>query len=271
MIRSRLFRLAVAGGVVAGGLAVAAPAANATPLAQTLVNCGTGGVVVSSLNPTLGSGDAKYVKTAIKRSDGTVHASLTGAEDLGPAPADATSCAVDAGIRTNNTATDVGTKLNPYDNQTNGQATLTMAGALAKQSGAIAGSASCNRADPSLVDTYPRAYPLNGKIVWKFDQLDAASHQIQIQQYVRLGTDPLDTDPTHITVSGIVIKGPGVGGQVDATLAFGASFSTKNVNLLDCVANPAAKNASLAQLIIKAADGTDAGTGLDPWLITIPS
>jgi hypothetical protein len=260
--------LALAGGVLVG----IAPGAHAAPLDQTVVSC-TGNVTVASLNPALGSGDAKYTKAALKGSDGTVHSSLTGAEDLGPAPTDATTCAVDAGISTENAATNAGTKDNPYDNQSNGHSTLT----LQKESGTAGGSASCNRdtTNPISID-YPQSYPLNGKIVWKFNELDAKLHQIQIQQYVRLGSDAADPDVTHITITGIVIKGPGVGGQVDSTAAFGAAFNPKkNLGLLDCVANSTTTpawdgSASLGQLIIQAADGPDAGTTPDPWLITIP-
>ena len=271
-------RLLAGAGVLAlagGTLVAAAPVAHAdVTLGQNLIGC-SGQVTISSLNPTLGSGDAHYVKTALKRSDGSVHSSLTGAEDLGPAPTDATTCLVDSGITTNNTSTDVGTKTNPYDNQTNGQGLLNMTSGpfatSAKVSGAIAGSASCNRVDPGLTVDYPQSYPLNGKVIWKFGQADAAAKQIQMQQFVRLGTDPADSDVTHITITGIVIKGPGVGGTANAVAAFGASFSTKNVGLLDCVANPAAGTASLAQLIIQAADGSDADGVADNWVVSIPS
>jgi hypothetical protein len=253
-----------------------------------IVRC-TGTALLATLNPTLGSGDAKYVKAANKRNDGTVnHLSLTGGEDLGNSTTDATSCAIDSGIRTTNAATDAGTKLNPYDNQTpdgsepGGFATLDMGqvgtGALTgtgKISGVVGGSASCNRTDPGLVTDYPRGYPLNGKLIYKFQQLTATGAQYQIQAYVRLGTDDADPDITHITVNGTVIKGPGIGGDVTSTLAFGAAYApTKNINLLDCTADgtpPAAGNASLASLIITPADGSDADASADPFDISIPA
>jgi hypothetical protein len=271
--------------VLAGSMmAVAAPAASAdldlVTAGNQIVSC-TNTWLFASLNPTLGSSDAKYTKAAVKRNDGTVnHLSLTGQEDLGNSTSDATSCAVDTGIRTNDPGTNSASgKENPYDNQTNGQSPLTTtsgpSAALAKISGTTAGTATCNRADPGINGDYPQAYPLNGKLIYKYGQNDALAKQIQNQFYVRLGSDPADTDITHITVTGIVIKGPGVGGTVGGTLAFGASYApTKNLNLLDCTADgtpPAAGNASLASLIIQAADGTDAGATVDPLTVTIPS
>ncbi len=270
--------LALAGGM----MAIAAPAATA---ATTLVTC-SGTSLIASLNPTLGSSDAKYTKAASKRNDGSInHLSLTGSQDLGPSVSDATSCSVDSGIRTTNAGTNsLGAvpKDNPFDNQTadgsepGGYATLTMGSiaSAAKIAGVTAGSASCNRADPGLVTTYPRAYPLNGKLTYKFLETTPALVQIQSQFYVRLGTDPIDTDITHITVTGISIKGPGVGGNVSGTLAFGAAFApTKNINLLDCTADgtpPAAGNASLGSLIITPADGSDAGVLVDDLTVSIP-
>ena len=278
-IKTRLLAGASTLAIAGGMMAVVAPAATA---ATTLMTC-SGTRLIATLNPTLGSSDAKYTKAASKRNDGNVnHLSLTGGQDLGPSVSDNTSCAVASGISTTNTATDVGTKLNPYDNQTsdgsepNGYSTLTM-GAItsaAKIAGVTGGSASCNRADPGLVTTYPRAYPLNGKLVYKFLELTPTAVQIQAQAYIRLGTDPIDTDITHITVRGIVIKGPGVGGDVSGTLAFGAAFApTKNINLLDCTADgtpPAAGNASLGSLIISPADGSDPGVLVDDLTVSIP-
>jgi hypothetical protein len=271
-IKTRLIAGAGALAVAGGMMVVAAPASGA---AQNLLTC-TGTSIFASLNPTLGSSDAKYVKVATKRTTTANHVSLTGAEDFGPAVPDATSCAVDAGIRTNNTATNSASgKDNPFDNQTNGQATMSMTigplVASAKIVGTAAGSASCNRDDVSLNTDYPVAYPLQGKLIFKYGQQDAAAKQIQNQLYVRLGTDPADTDITHITVRGIAIKGPGVGGDVTSTFGFGAAYSTKNLNLLDCTATTAAGNASLAALIITPADGSDVGTTVDPLVISIPS
>ena len=270
--------LALAGGM----MAVAAPAASA---ATNLMVC-SGTALIATLNPTLGSSDAKYVKAASKRNDGAVnHLSLTGSQDLGPSTTDATSCALDSGITTTNALTNSAgaiPKDNPYDNQTadgsepGGYATLTMGSiaSAAKIAGVTGGSASCNRADLGLVTTYPRAYPLNGKLTYKFLELTPTAVQIQSQFYVRLGTDPTDTDITHITVTGISIKGPGVGGNVSGTLAFGAAFApTKNINLLDCTADgtpPAAGNASLGSLIITPADGPDVNVLPDNLTVSIP-
>ena len=278
-IKTRLLAGASTLAIAGGMMAAVAPAATA---ATTLMTC-SGTSLIASLNPTLGSSDAKYTKAASKRNDGAVnHLSLTGSQDLGPSITDATSCALDSGITTTNALTDAGVKLNPYDNQTsdgsepNGYSTLTMGAitSVAKIAGVTGGSASCNRADPGLVTTYPRAYPLNGKLVYKFLELTPTAVQIQAQAYIRLGTDPIDTDITHITVRGIVIKGPGVGGDVSGTLAFGAAFApTKNINLLDCTADgtpPAAGNASLGSLLIQPADGPDAGVAVDDLTVSIP-
>ena len=110
-------------------------------------------------------------------------------------------------------------KDNPFDNQSNGQAFLTMGGPPTAFTpnivASISGSASCNRSDVTLATDYPNAYPLQGKMIFKYQQSDAALKQIQNQIYVRLGTDPLDVDITHITLRGIAIKGPGVGGDVE--------------------------------------------------------
>ena len=279
-IKTRLLAGASTLAIAGGMMAVVAPAATA---ATTLMTC-TGTRLIATLNPTLGSSDAKYTKAASKRNDGSInHLSLTGGEDLGPSVTDATSCALNSGITTTDAATNsLSLKDNPYDNQTadgsepTGYSTLTM-GSIAsagKIAGVTGGSASCNRADPGLVTTFPRAYPLNGKLIYKFLELTPAAVQIQAQAYIRLGTDPIDTDITHITVRGIVIKGPGVGGDVSGTLAFGAAFSpTKNVNLLDCTADgtpPAAGNASLGSLIISPADGSDPGVLVDDLTVSIP-
>jgi hypothetical protein len=251
-----------------------------------IVRC-TGGVNFTSLNPTLQSGDARYLKAASKRNDGTVnHLSLTGQEDFGNSTTDNNTCAIDAGIRTENNLTDsLSGKDNPFDNQTfdgsdpGGFSTLDVGqvgtGALTgtgKTSGVFSGSASCNRSDPGLVTDYPRGYPINGKLIYKFQQLTATGAQYQIQAFIRLGTSDIDTDPTHITVQGTVIKGPGIGGAVGATFAFGASYApTKNINLGDCIANPSLENASLASLIISAADGEDADALVDAFTVTIPA
>lgn len=262
--------LAVAGGTLIG----VAPNAHAdVSLGQNLVTCNSG-VTISSLNPAIGSGDAKYVKAANKRSDGTLsYDILVGG---GTIPADNLTCLVDAGIRTNDTSTDVGTKLNPFDDQTNGQSVLNMTGpgpftGLGKVTGVVSGSSSCQRADLSVNVDYPKAYPLQGKLIWKFAQADALLKQIQIQQYIRLGTDPTETNPQNITIKGIAIKGPGVGGESNAVVKFSPVASTKNVNIIDCFTTPAAQNGSLALVAIEGADGTDGDALVDNWTISIPS
>jgi hypothetical protein len=224
--------------LVGGGLAAFVPASAGA--ATTLVGC-TGISSLAKLNPTLKAGNAKYTKAANTGTTGT--------------------CLVDAGIRTNQAGQDVKYLL---DDQTNGNAALTML----KSSGTFSGSASCNRVDTGLLVDYPDAYPLQGKLVWKFNQTFVTLVNIQSQQYVRLGTDPLDTDPTHITAKGIAIKGPGIGGDVSAALVFSPTASTKNVNLFGCVdngdlsLNPA--TTSLAELNIDQQPSTS-------WDITIPS
>jgi len=233
LIRSRIMRVAVAGAFVGGAALAFVP--QSAGAAQTLMACaGTTGL--ANANPVLGSGNAKYTKVATVGTTGT--------------------CLVDAGIRTNNTGTD-STKPNPYDDQTNGQSVLT----VQKQATVTDGSASCNRIDPGLLTTYPQSYPLQGKSVWKFNELDALAKNLQTQMFLRLGVDPLDADPTHITGKGIVIKGVGVGGDVSVKLAFGLTASPKNLNPLDCVANPAVGNAALAQLNITEVTG---------WTISLP-
>jgi len=268
--------------LAAGGMAAfAVPAANAA--STNLLSC-TGTSIVALLNPTLGSADAKYTKVAVKRDDATnrakYHSSLTGGEDLGESPLDVTDCVVDAGIRTNNTATNSASgKDNPFDNQTNGATHLTTNGGgfVGSIVGSTAGSATCNRSDPAVNGDYPQAYSLQGKPIFKFNQADAAAKQIQLQAYTRLGSDTADPDVTHITVVGTVIKGPGVGGDVKSTFGFGAAFTSKNLNLLDCVNdnsdpnNARQGNASLAALIISPADGSDVGVTVDPLTVSIPA
>lgn len=264
-IKTRLIAGASTLAIAGGMMAAVAPAANA---ATTLLSC-TGIVGIGTANPTLKSGNAAYTKVALKDSDGTKTDVLSGA-----IPADATTCSVDAGIRTNQGGQDIKYTL---DDQTNGAASLTTSGPIAKGGTTTVGSTTCNSADPALTTTFPTAYPLQGKLQYKFDQLDALAHNIQLQAYVRTGVDPLDPTFGHITVKGIVIKGPGVGGDVKAVFAFGATTSVKNVNLLDCVANPSATTlanpagvASLAELDLTQADGSDAGTGVDPLTVSLP-
>lgn len=224
--------------LVGGGLAAFVPATAGA--AQTLVGC-SGITSLAKLNPTLKAGDAKYTKAANTGTTGT--------------------CLVDSGIRTNQAGQDVKYLL---DDQTAGNSVLTML----KSSGTFSGSASCNRVDTGLATDYPTGYPLQGKVVWKFNETFPTLVNIQSQQYLRLGVDPEDVDPTHIIATGIAIKGPGIGGDVSAKLVFGPTASIKNVNLLGCVddgslaLNPA--TTSLAELNITQQESTS-------WDISIPA
>jgi len=241
LIRSRILRVVAAATVVGAGIGVVSTTSGAD---TTLVSC-TGITSLAKLNPTIKSGDAKYIKAA---SSGT-----TG------------SCTVDAGIRNNQTTQDPKYVL---DDQAGGHSTLS----VQKGTGTLSGSVSCNSTDPSLITDYPASYPLQGKLIYKFNELDAALKQIQMQAYVRGGRDNADPNPTNFTIKGIVIKGPGVGGDLTTTLSFFPNLAdTHNVNFLDCVANPATRNGSLASLFILPSDGSDAGTAVDPLAVTIPS
>jgi len=242
LIRSRILRVAAVATVVGAGLGVVSTTSGAADI--NLVNC-TGITSLAKLNPTLKSGDAKYIKAASSGTTGT--------------------CSVNSGIRTNQSTQDVKYVL---DNQTNSNATLT----VAKGTGSLSGSVSCNGTDPSLLTDFPASYPLQGKLVYKFNELDPLLHQIQMQAYVRGGRDAADPNPTNFTINGIVIKGPGVGGDIATTLSFFPDLaSPKNLNFTDCLANPATGNAVLAQLLVLPSDGADAGTALDPLAVTIPS
>jgi hypothetical protein len=258
-------RIALAGGLVAGAFAVGGSSPDADA-AQTLYAC-SGFVVIEGFNPTVGSGDAKYNKGSLKKSDGT---KLDGFGS--PIPADATTCLVDSGIRTNQAGQDVKYLL---DDQTGGNTVLTLSGtALGKLSGTLAGSASCNSTDPTLDTDYPTEYPAQGKLVFKYDQI-VAGKQLQSQQYVRFDLDPADTNPQHRIITGTVIKGVGVAGDITATVDVFPTNSSKNSaltgDLLDCVANPALGVAVIAEVRLIAADGTDVDALDDPWLISIPS
>ena len=236
--------------------------------AETVVVSCTGIHSIITLSPTTGSGDARSTKWTTKDSDGT-KLNLLG----NPIPADTQSCSVDAGIRTNQPTQDAKYLL---DDQTNGASTLTTSGVTAKSVMSVAGSGTCRSSDPLLNTAYPASYPLQGKVVTKFDQNYAPSPtgaiaQIQMQSYVRLGSDPLDTDG-DVTVTGIVIKGPGVGGTVKATLAIFPTNSVKNLNPIDCIvaSGSSSGNAAIAEMSLAQSDGSDPGSGIDPWVVTIP-
>ncbi len=276
MIRNRIMGAVASAALVGGGLVAFAPAPAGA--AQALLTC-QGLSAIGSLNPTLKSNDAAYAKVALKDSDGTKTEYLSNAA----IPADTTACFVDAGISTNQGGQDVKYLL---DDQTNGNAALTRASTAAPDGKNVAssvGSATCNTSDTVNVNaTYPQSYPLQGKTIWKFEQLTPLGAQIQIQQYIRTGRDLADTNAQHITVKGIVIKGPGIGGDVSAVLNFFPTSSVKNTNVLECVdadvtndddpVTPGVQilEASLAELTITQADGSDVGTSVDDWLISIP-
>lgn len=265
-----LTRLAGLGTVA--GVALAAFAAVPAAADQQLLAC-AGMSGIASLNPTLGSNGPRYMKSSTKGSDGTKTEFLS----LAPIPADNLTCLVDAGIRTNNTVIDNGTGKYTLDDQTGGNAVLTSSPTgtpfPAKGSGSMAGAFTCNGSDTSLALEYPNSYPQQGKTTWKFNQADGAGKQIQLQQYIRMGIDLADTEAFHVTVRGIVIKGPGLGGDVRATLRLFPTSSTKNLNVLECtdtnVANDSTE-ASIAELSITQADGSDGDTAVDPWTVSIP-
>ncbi len=242
------------------------------PPPDVLVSC-TGVNQIATVNPALGSRSAKFVKEVTKDSIGDKTEFGTNAN----VPADSTTCSVNAGIATDNPATDQGTttaKLNPFDNQSNGMTNLTTTGATAKTVISLAGSATCQtEAQTAVANSFPRAYPLQGKVAMKFDQTFANGAPIQIQQYVRVGHDISDPNPTHVKLTGIVTKGPGLGGDVSATLRIWPTTSVKNLNPLECsdadVTDDTA-DATLTELAYTLADGSDGNTTVDPWVITIP-
>jgi hypothetical protein len=180
---------------------------------------------VASLNPPLVSGAAKYFK-AVGKIDATNPGSGTN------------SCLVDGGIRTDQPATDgmsgTNVKDNPFDNQANGNASLT----VAKVVTSAAGVESCSSQDTNwtTVNVYPKAYTPNGKEVIKYNELDAKLHPLQTQVFLRFGaTDP--ANPTLVTLTGLAIKGVGIGGDLNQSFTFGPEpGDTKSIDFLDCVA-----------------------------------
>jgi hypothetical protein len=259
---STFVRLFAAAAIAGAGLTAAGAPAGAE---TQLLSCSGLSQIVSQ-NPPTGSSSAKYVKWAVKDSDGS-KTDLYG----GPVPTDAFGCSVDPGIATPNVATNSSSgKDNPFDDQTNGATALTTGGLLAKTTMSLAGSGSCRTDLPNT--TYPSAYPIQGKAITKFDQTTATGAQIQMQSYIRLGADPADPDG-DITVRGIVMKGPGIGGEVRATLALFPTNSVKNVNAIDCSAlftpSPAG-NAAVVEMKLSQADGSDSGSAVDPWEVVLP-
>ena len=265
MITRNVLRIVAAGAILGSPLTVIG--VEAAGAETVLVSC-TGVHAIITLNPTTGSGDARYTKWTTKDSDGT-KVDLLG----NPIPADTQSCSVDAGIRTNQPTQDAKYLL---DDQTNGASTLTTSGLAAKSVMSVTGSGTCRSSDPLLNTAYPASYPLQGKVVTKFDQNYAptptgALIPIQMQSYIRLGSDPLDPDG-DVTVTGIVMKGPGLGGTVKASLSIFPTNSVKNLNPIDCIvaSGSSSGNASIAEMSLAQSDGSDLGSAIDPWVISIP-
>lgn len=240
---------------------------------HVLLSC-TGTRQIGTLNPTMGSNSAKYVKGGFKDSVGD----KTEFSTASIVAADATTCAVDPGISTTNPSSD-STKPNPYDNQTNGAANLTTTGLTAKTTLVLDGSATCQTVAQGTVNNdYSQAYPLRGQLTVKFDQLAAptpsgATPQISLGASVRLGKDSADPDPTHYALLGLVTKGPGIGGEISGTVRLVPTTSVKNINPGECSdpdVTDDSNNASLAEVALTLADGPDQNTAVDPWIVTIP-
>jgi hypothetical protein len=259
-----LTRAALAAALTVGAAGIAAPNANAD---LDLVDAGTQVVrcsasnFIASLNPTIKDGTAvdghvaRYIKTTLKRSDGTKTAFLS------PIPADNTTCSVDAGIRTNQNNQDVKYLL---DNQSNGNATLTMTGVAT----ALTGSTQCQSGIVGPDVEYPVAYPLQGKLIYKFAELGANGAPLQIQSYIRTYADTSDTG--IFLTTGTVIKGPGVGGRVSLAFSFFPTDSTKNNNVAAGCTDNVAGNAAGAELWVIGADSnTDADALPETYTVTL--
>lgn len=249
MLRN-LIRLGVASGLVWGGVVVASPE---TAHARTLVSC-SGMNSIVTFNPTLKSQDARWVNADMRRSDGTKSFWFGS-----PIAADNQTCFVDGGIRINNFFQDSRYRL---DDQTNGNAVLTAQLGV----GRLIGSDTCDisgNADAS----FPTAYPLQGQIVWRFNQLDASLRPIESRQYIRLDKDP-SAGAGFYSVRGIAIRGPGLGGDVTAEVSLLPTNHASNVNFADCVSG--GPSASLREQVLQQADSLDADNIPDTWDISIP-
>lgn len=258
---AKITRVVLAGGLAAAALAVAAPSADADlDLARPgiqLMTC-TGSQTIATINPAVKDGTAAtYVKIAVKKSDGTK--TVLGGN---PIPADATVCTVDAGIRTTQPAQDIKYLL---DNQTNSNATLN----LLSIGGSLIGSTACDDALAGAGNDYPTAYPTQGKVTYKFTQLDAALKNIQMQVYQRAYTDPDELNPAVNYSIGIVIKGVAAGSQVNNTTANLPTDSTKNINFIAGCSDGIPGNAQIGEAWAFPVDGVDAnGTDdLDTWTL----
>ena len=78
--------------------------------------------------------------------------------------------------------------------------------------------------------------------------------------------DPED----DIAIMGVVIKGPGLGGQVRGTFARFPTSSPKNINVVDCITAVPAGNAVTVEMKPSQADGSDVGATIDPLEVVIP-
>jgi hypothetical protein len=265
--KASIVRAAMACGLLAVSVGIAAaPGADAdlnlVAAGNQLVEC-TGTEIVATLNPTIkdgsgGSHDARYVKASAKASDGT-KTFLGGV----PVPADNTTCSIDAGIRTNQGAQDVKYVL---DDQTGGNATLN---ALTSKpiAGTLTGSTQCDSSQTGPETMYPNAYPLQGKLIVKFIELNAGK-PIQQQGYIRTYADPADPGVFHVT--GTVIKGPGLGGRLTTAFSFLPTDSVKNINVVTGCTNGIAGDAVGAELYILSADSSlDADASPEGIQVTI--
>lgn len=246
-----IFRSALAGGLAVSAFGIAAPSAqadlDATFGGNQVVMC-TGTQLIAKLNPAIADGNetdhyARYTKASAKISDG----SLTYLGGI-PIPADATTCTVASGIATEQPAQGVKYGL---DNQSNGHTTLT----LAKITSSLMGSTQCDTSAGTIegVNDYPTAYPLQGKFMYTFNELDAKLKQIKMQTYVSIYAD--EGDPGVYHVAGVVIKGPGVGGRYTNAFAFlPTDNAKKNINVLSGCTDGVSGNASGGELYIVGAD-----------------
>jgi len=229
-------RIAMVSGMALGGIALGNVMSTAGAT-TTLMTCSLKDSV-ASLNPPLVSGTAKYFKAAAK-------------EDAVTPGSGTDVCTVDAGIRTDNTATDNAGKDNPFDNQSFGQSPLH----VIKQASSSAGVQSCSSQDANFNNQlYPHTYPVNGKETLQYNEVNPTTlAHLSTQFYFRLkAPDPVNS-PTLVNLHGIVIKGVGIGGDADTSFNYSPqSGDTKSQNLLDCVAatGTTASNAALFKLHI---------------------
>ena len=239
------------------------------PTTHDLVSC-TGTSLIAKPNPALGSNSAKYTKIAASKSKGDKTEFGTNAA----IPADATTCAVDSGIRNENPTSD-STKPNPFDNQTNLQSTLTTSNVTSKVTMVLSGSASCQtEAQATVNNAYPQAYPLQGKLIMSFNQTNALGKQIKLLGYIHLGKDAADPDPSHFIVRGSVFSGPGIGAEIQGTIRMAPTSFVKNINPGECTDSDVtddANDASITEMAVTLADGSDQDTTVDPLKVVIPS